>query len=115
MVGMAGLLLLLLGGCESLPQWLGAGPGQSEAAEALRRLDGRQQWLEQQVRQLDDRLRQLDGRQRRLEQQERRRLREDRQALEADRRLRRELQRLGPPAPLPPAPQRQQPEQGQTQ
>jgi hypothetical protein len=130
-VGTAGLAgLLFLGGCESLPRWLGsgAGAGQPREAEALRQLDGRQRWLEQQVRQLDGRQRRL---QRRLEQRvrqsggrqrdlagERRRPREERQALEEDRRLRRELRRLGvPPSPSPsPSPQPpRQPEQEQTQ
>ena len=120
-VGTASLagLLLLLGGCESLPRWLGSGPGagQPREAEALRQLDGRLRSLEQQVRQLDERqrrleqrVRQLGGRQRDLA-GERRRPREEPQALEEDRRLRRE-RRLGVPPP-PPTPR--QPEQEQIQ
>ena len=114
-------LLLLLGGCESLPRWLGSGPGagQPREAEALRQLDERQRSLEQQVRQLDERqrrleqrVRQLGGRQRDLA-RERRRPQEERRALEEDRRLRREQQRLGVPPPPPPGPPRQ-PEQEQT-
>jgi hypothetical protein len=119
----AGLLLLLLGGCESLPRWpgSGAGAGQPREAEALRQLDGRQRWLEQQVRQLDERQRRLE---RRLEQRarqsggrqrdlagERRQPREERQALEEDRRRRREQQRQG--VPPPPPPPSQPPEQEQ--
>ena len=120
-VGTASLAgLLLLGGCESLPRWLGSGPGagQPREAEALRQLDGRLRSLEQQVRQLDERqrrleqrVRQLGGRQRDLA-GERRRPREEPQALEEDRRLRREQRRLGVPPP-PPTPR--QPEQEQTQ
>ncbi len=122
-VGTASLAgLLLLGGCESLPRWLGSGPGagQPREAAALRQLDERQRWLEQQVRQLDERQRRLEqrlrqpgGRQRDLA-GERRRPREERQALEEDRRLRREQQRLGvPPSPSLRPPR--QPEQEQTQ
>ena len=114
--------LLLLGGCESLPRWLGSGPGagQPREAEALRQLDERQRSLEQQVRQLDERQRRLEqrvrqsgGRQRDLA-GERRRPREERRALEEDRRLRREQQRPGVPPSPPPRPPRQ-PEQEQTQ
>ena len=115
-------LLLLLGGCESLPRWLGSGPGagQPRVAEALRQLDERQRSLEQLVRQLDERqrrleqrLRQSGGRQRDLA-RERRQPQEERRALEEDRRLRQEQQRLGVPPPPPPGPPRQ-PEQEQTQ
>jgi hypothetical protein len=99
--------LLLLGGCEGFPRWLGSGPraGQPREAEALRQLDERQRRLEQRVRQ-------LGGRQRDLA-RERRQPQEERRALEEDRRLRREQQRLGVPPPLPPRPPRQ-PEQEQT-
>jgi hypothetical protein len=129
-VGTAGLAgLLLLGGCESLPRWLGsgAGAGQPREAEALRQLDGRQRWLEQQVRQLDERQRRLEqrvrqsgGRQRDLA-GERRRPREERQALEEDRRLRQEQRRLDRRLRqeqrrlgVPPPPPSQPPEQEQT-
>ena len=84
--------LLLLGGCESLPRWLGSGPGagQPREAEALRQLDERQRDLAR----------------------ERRQPQEERRVLEEDRRLRREQQRLGvPPSPRSP----RQPEQEQTQ
>jgi hypothetical protein len=98
--------LLLLGGCEGFPRWLGSGPraGQPREAEALRQLDERQRRLEQRVRQ-------LGGRQRDLA-RERGQPQEKRRALEEDRRLRREQQRLGvPPSPRSP----RQPEQEQTQ